>query len=53
MSFTFVASVMVHSDFGAQENRICHCFYFFPLSVCPEVMGQDAMILVSCSQMQE
>ena len=25
----------------------------FSPSVCPEVMGQDAMILVSCSQMQE
>ena len=20
----------VHSDFGAQENKILHCFYFFP-----------------------
>ena len=19
-----------YSDFGAQENKICHCFYFFP-----------------------
>ena len=32
----------VHSDFGAQENKICHCFDFFP----HEVMGLDAMILV-------
>ena len=22
--------LMVHSDFGAQENKICHCFHFFP-----------------------
>ena len=29
-SFNFVAAVTVHSDFGAQENKICHCFHFFP-----------------------
>ena len=23
------AAVTVHSDFGAQENKICHCFHFF------------------------
>ena len=22
--------VAVHSDFGVQENKICHCFHFFP-----------------------
>ena len=32
------------TDFGAQENKICHCFHFF--SICPEVMGPDAIILV-------
>ena len=31
--------------FGAQENKICHCFYFF-LFYLPEVLGPDAMILV-------
>ena len=30
MSFTFVAAVTVWSDFGAQENKICHCFHCFP-----------------------
>ena len=35
----------VTSDFGAQENKISHCFHFFP-SICHEVMGPDAMILV-------
>ena len=25
-----MAEVTVHSDFGAQENKICHCFHFFP-----------------------
>ena len=40
-----MAVVIVHSDFGAQENKICHCFHF-SLSICHEVMGLDAMILV-------
>ena len=26
----FMAAVIVRSDFGAQENKICHCFHFFP-----------------------
>ena len=26
--FNFMASVTVCSDFGAQENEICHCFHF-------------------------
>ena len=29
-SFNFMAAATVHMDFGAQENKICHCFYFFP-----------------------
>ena len=29
-SFNFVAAVIIHSDIGAQENKICHCFHFFP-----------------------
>ena len=27
----FMVAVAVLSDFGAQENKICHCFYFFPI----------------------
>ena len=27
VSFKFVAAVKVHSDFGAQVNKICPCFY--------------------------
>ena len=30
MSVNFMSAVIVHSDFGAQENIICHCFHFFP-----------------------
>ena len=26
-----MAAVTVCSDFGAQENKICHCFYFPPI----------------------
>ena len=29
MSFNFTAAVTVCGDFGAQENKICHCFHFF------------------------
>ena len=29
--FNFMASVTIHSDFGAQENKICHCFHFFSI----------------------
>ena len=29
-SFNFMAAITVHSDFGAQENKVCHCFHFFP-----------------------
>ena len=42
-SFNFKAAVIVRSDFGAQEKKICHCFHFSP-SICHEVMGLDAMI---------
>ena len=44
-SFIFMAAVTIRSDFRAQENKICHCFHFFPF-YCREVMGTDAMVLV-------
>ena len=25
-----MAAVIICSDFGAQENKVCHCFHFFP-----------------------
>ena len=25
-----MVAVTIHSDFGTQETKICHCFYFFP-----------------------
>ena len=45
-SSNFMTTITVCSDFGAQENKICHCFFHFPLSIWHEVMGLDAMILV-------
>ena len=27
----FVAAITICSDFGAQENKICHCFHCFPI----------------------
>ena len=30
-SFSFVTAVTICSDFGAQVNKICQCFHFFPL----------------------
>ena len=26
-----MAAVTIHSDFGAQENKFCHCFHFSPI----------------------
>ena len=40
-----MTAVSIHSDFGAQENKACHCSIFSP-SICHEVMGPDTMTLV-------
>ena len=40
-----MAPVTIHSDFGAQGNKIYHCFHFSP-SVYHEMMEPDTMILV-------
>ena len=39
-----MAEVTVCSDSDAQENEVCHYFYFSPF-ICHEVMGLKAMIL--------
>ena len=45
-----MAAVTICSDFGDQNEKICHFFHFFPFFfpclVCQEVMGLVAMILV-------
>ena len=45
-SFNFMTPVTICSDFGAQENKVFHCFHFSPPSICHEMMGLDAIILV-------
>ena len=30
-SLNFMAAVTVHSEFGAQENKVCLCFHCFPI----------------------
>ena len=30
---TCMAVVIIHSDFGAQEDKVCHCFHCFPIYV--------------------
>ena len=44
-SFNFVAAVAVHSDFGAQGNKVSH-FCIVSASICHEVVEPDDMILV-------
>ena len=29
--FNFMAAVTVCSNFGAEENKACHCFHCFPI----------------------
>ena len=42
-----MAAVTICSDFGAQENKICHCFHCFPIYLPrSDAMGPDAMIFV-------
>ena len=31
VSFNFMAAVAICSDFGAQENKVCHCFHCFSI----------------------
>ena len=40
-----MAAITICSDFGAQNNKVCHCFHCFSI-YCREGMGPDVMILV-------
>ena len=40
-----MAAVNICSDLGAPQNKVCHCFHYFPIYL-PWVMGPDAMIFV-------
>ena len=37
-----MAAITICSDFGAQKNKVSHCFHCFPIYL-PLVMGVDAM----------
>ena len=41
-----MAAVTIHSDFGAQENKVSVTVSFVSPPIWHEVMGLDAMILV-------
>ena len=30
-SFNFMAAVAICTDFGTQENKVCHCFHCFSI----------------------
>ena len=38
-----MATVTIYSNFGAPQNKVCHCFHCFPIYL-HEVMGLDAMM---------
>ena len=31
VSFYFMAAVTICSDFGTPENKVSHCFHYFPM----------------------
>ena len=41
----FTAAITICNDFGAQENKVCHCFHCFPIYL-PWSGGTDAMIFI-------
>ena len=46
MSFNFMAEVTIFSDFGPQENSLLLFPSIVSPSICHEVIGLDAIILV-------
>ena len=50
VSMGFLAAVTIHSDFGAQENKICHCFHFFPSILAKDLwltLFQETTLILS------
>ena len=41
-----MAAVTIWSEFGAQKNKVWHCFHCFPIYLGIDAMGPDAMIFV-------
>ena len=44
-SLNFMTAITTCSDFGAQGNKVCDHFHYFPI-ISHEVVGSDAVILV-------
>ena len=44
-SFNFMSAVTNCSGFGAQENKVSHCFHCFPIYL-HEAIGLDPMIFI-------
>ena len=45
-----MAAVTIHSDFGAHEKEICHCYHFFP--ICHKI-SIDLKILREWGKIQD
>ena len=46
--FNFMAAVTICSDFGAQENKVCHCFHCFPIYLpCRDGTGCHDLCLLN------
>ena len=41
----FMVVVIICSNLGVQENKVCHCSNISP-SICQEVVGPEAMIFI-------
>ena len=40
-----MAAVTIYSDFGAQENKVCHCFHCFPIYlISPAYMIKEPLV---------
>ena len=39
-----MAAVIIHGDFGAQENKACHCLHCFPIYL-PLSDGTGCLVL--------
>ena len=44
VSFDFVPAFTIYSDFGAQENKICHCFHNGILLLKYEIILKNEII---------
>ena len=46
MSFNFMAAVTICSDFGAQENKVCHYFHYFSIYLPWDWMPWSWVLLI-------